>query len=158
MTGERKARLSSGTRLALAIVVSTVFVGVTTVGAITAVIYHAGTVEVEIDEEGGNRFSLSVPTTLVLAAIKFVPDEAFEDVAGELAMLWPVVRETCRELERCPDAVLVEVDGPRETVRVAKQGGSLVVDVRDGDNHVRVAVPIRTVDAVLDRFETISGL
>ena len=154
----KTTRLSSGTRLVLAIVVSIVFLGASTAGALTAALYNAGTVDAEIFEEGGKRLSLSVPSPLVLAALKLVPGEVFEEAAGELEPWWPVLREACRELARSPDAVLVHVDGPGEGVKIAKRDGTLVVDVNDGDFRVHVAVPIRTVAALLDKFEEAAGL
>lgn len=146
-------RISSGVRLFLAVVVSIVVIGAATVSVVAAAIYHAGSVEVEVVESGGDRISLSVPTTLVVAAVQLVPDDLIQEAAGEMEPWWPVVHEASRELVRCPDAVLVQVDGPDESVRVAKRGGELVVDVRDGGDRVHVVVPVRTISAVLDKLD-----
>jgi hypothetical protein len=52
-------------------------------------------------------------------------------------------------LHRSPDGLLVAVDSPDETVRITKEGSTLVIDVDDPDASVRVAVPLGAVTSVV---------
>jgi hypothetical protein len=64
----------------------------------------------------------------------------------------PAILAGARELERLPDFVLVEVESPRERVKVQKRGDYLVIDVDSDDETVHLSVPIRTV------HDTLAGL
>jgi len=58
------------------------------------------------------------------------------------------------ELEKLPDASLVEVEGPKEHVRVNIHFGSLTVDVDDPGETVHVSLPIRAARKVVEDLET----
>ena len=148
-----RPRLSSGTRLFVALVLSLVVGGVSTVAALAAVVYTAGTVEVEVFEKGGDHVSISVPSTMVTAAVKLVPDRLFAEAAEEVGAYWPACRAACRELARAPDGVYVSVTGPDLEVSVSKKDGRLRVDVEDDGDRVHVSVPIKAVLAVVERLE-----
>jgi hypothetical protein len=65
-----------------------------------------------------------------------------------------VARAVCRELDSCPDGVLVDVSGPRENVQIVKQGRVVVVDVDSREETVHVSVPLRSVSKILSKLET----
>ena len=61
----------------------------------------------------------------------------------------PIVDAAIPVLEDCPDGVFVEVIDPGEHVKVAKVGGSIVVDVKDSEDVVHVAVPLRAAESAI---------
>jgi hypothetical protein len=119
------------------------FVGTVAVGG--AMICSEGFISVKVHEKqaDGTRFSIIVPAALVPAALEFVPDRRLEKGSAELQPYLPVIDAALPALEDCPDGVFVEVIDPQEHVRVAKESGSIVVDVNDQGDIVHVAVPLR---------------
>jgi hypothetical protein len=94
-----------------------------------------------------------VPSTLVTAAVKLVPDRVFAEAAEEVGSYWPACRAACRELVRAPDGVYVSVTGPDLEVSVGKQDGRLRIDVEDGGDRVHVSIPMKAVVALVDKLE-----
>lgn len=140
-----------------------VLVALSVVGVITVVamattvvaVWRAGWIVVDVREarlDGGDRIGVRVPAALVEAVVRCVPDKAFAEARGEAEQWAPVAQAACRELQRCPDAVLVDVSGAGETVLVAKQGGRLVIRVDSDGDMVHVDMPLGTVAAVLKRL------
>ena len=154
MNTERPRRSSLG-RLVAAIVLSVVIAGLSTVAVLAAVVYHAGTVDVEIWEEQGEHVSISVPSTVVTAALKFLPASVCVEAAEEIAPYWEASQAAARELMEGPDAVWVEVTGPDLLVRVAKEDGELRVQVDDGGTRVHVSVPIDIVADIIDKIDSV---
>jgi hypothetical protein len=146
-------KLSSGTRLVLAIVVSVVVIGALSIGVVGAAIYRAGTVDVEVVDLDGSNVSLRLPGALIHAGVQFVPDRLLSDAAHEAEPWLPAARAAWEGLEEYDEVVLVEVDGPHEKVRVAKRGGVLVIDVDDHGTEVHIAVPFRTVSLLIDKLD-----
>lgn len=146
--------------IALTVACAMVFVG--TGVALAAAVASTGVVTVDVREEGpsGTRLLVPVPALVLdlgldvaqlavprdeLARIR-VPSAALR--AGEVRPFAPGITELARELERCPDATLVEVTSDRESVRVTKRGHTFVVDVDGPEGQVRVVLPARTLTRV----------
>jgi hypothetical protein len=146
-------KLSSGTRLALVIVLCVVVVFGATVGVVYAKVFHAGTIIVEVDQPQGDEVSIAVPASIVPAALSLVPASALRPAIEEARPWVPALTAAWDEIVRCPDVVLVQVDGPGETVEIAKRGKNLVIHVVDGGEEVHISIPVRTVSAVLDKLE-----
>jgi len=147
-----RRRLSSGTRLVLAIVVSAVVIAALSIGVVSAAIYRAGTVDVEVVDLDGSNVSLRLPGALIHAGVMFVPEHVLTEAAFETEPWWPAVRAAWEGLEEYDEVVLVEVDGPHEQVRVAKRGGVLVIDVNDHGTEIHIAVPVGTVSLLIDKL------
>lgn len=126
--------------------------------AVAAVVWHAGMITVQVREDwpGGDNINLRLPGALVTAAMQFVPDQALADAASHASAWAPMVRAMSRSMKRCPDCVLVSVNSPGEAVRISKRGRHLVIDVREADGDVHVAVPFGVVDPIMHRLERIS--
>ena len=58
-----------------------------------------------------------------------------------------------RQFHDLPDCTLVEVDKQNEKVRISKQGDSLVVNVDDRTDHVRLRVPLQMVDRLMEAID-----
>jgi hypothetical protein len=58
-----------------------------------------------------------------------------------------------RELHDLPDCTLVEVDKRNEKVRISKQGNSLLVNVDDPQEHIRLRIPLQTVELLMEAID-----
>ena len=116
-----------------------------------ALLFHQGVVHVEVHEkrDKGANFHIILPATVISAAAMAVPDEKIARHAAQLEKVLPAARIAARELENCPDTVLVEVTSNREYVRVEKVGRSIKIDVESPREEVHVSVPLATIDSVL---------
>jgi hypothetical protein len=125
-----------------------------TAGVVGA-IYQQGMIRVEVRERGpgGLDLSLRVPAVLVRAAVLLVPARLEEEARAQLSVWGPIAVAACRELEDCPDALLVHVGGGEEEVRVEKRNGAIDLRFASSDEQVRVSVPVRVVGAVLTRLD-----
>lgn len=117
--------------------------------ALAGTVAATGTITVAVVEHAsdGTRIWIPVPALLadlgLMAVGVLAPAEALDEVRRETGEFLPVLREVARELERLPDATLVEVETDGETVRVRKVGGDFEIDVRSRDVDVSVQVPAR---------------
>lgn len=141
-------------RVLIALTVASAMVFVGTGVALAAAVASTGVVTVDVREEGpsGTRLLVPVPA-LVLdlglgVAQLAVPRDELARIRAEVRPFAPGITELARELERCPDATLVEVTSDRESVRVTKRGHTFVVDVDGHDGQVRVVLPARTLTRV----------
>lgn len=111
------------------------------------VIAATGMVTVKIDEAGpgGNRLYIPVPAILVHAGMAVLPalveEDVWEEVRTDLGEWAPVAAEALRAVEDAPDAVLVEIESERESVRIEKDGRSLEIRVRDGKDSFEISLP-----------------
>jgi len=153
VTPAREHRSPSWGRLIVAVVLSLGVGGVSAAAVVAAAVYHAGTIDVEIDQSGGEHVSIAVPSSLVNAAVKLLPDRVYADAASEVAPYWDACRAAVREIQRAPDGVLVQVDGPDLNVLVAKHDGRLRIDVVDARDRVQVSVPLATVRQIVEELE-----
>ena len=118
------------------------------------VAYSEGAVMVSVRERKpeGTRIWLPVPALLVEVGMRFVPAKDLRDASAQIRPWLPAIRAASTELERCPDATLVEVESRTEHVRVSKSGDTLEVDVEDGDDTVHVSVPVEFVNSMAEEL------
>jgi hypothetical protein len=116
----------------------------------------AGFVTVKVHEKkpDGTHLRLYVPAVIGTAGIRVLPEDRLEHVARNFKGFLPALRVAAEELDRLPDGPLVEVIDSRESVRVAKEGGALVVEVTSDKEDVYVAVPMRTIRRVVSSLES----
>lgn len=137
---------------ALGVAFAMLFVG--TGVALAATVATSGVVTVRIQETGpdGVRLFIPVPAAaldLGLGVVTLaIPTVELARLRAEAAPYQPALAAAARGLEECPDATLVEVLTDRESVRVTKRGGTLVIDVDADDGRVRVALPARSLTKV----------
>jgi len=110
-------------------------------------------VKVHEKKPGGAHVVFAVPGGAACAALAFVPNRAFGRAAPELRRWLPAMEAALAELERTPDATLVEVEEKRKTVHVRVKSGGLVIDVDSPDETVHVAVPGAVASAALSRLK-----
>jgi hypothetical protein len=116
-----------------------------------AALSSQGFIHVSVNERAadGHHINLIVPAALVPVTLKFVPRQNLAEAAQNIRANMALIDAALPALEECPDGVFVEVTEPGEHVRVAKRGGSIVIDVRDSDETVHVSVPLRAAESAI---------
>jgi hypothetical protein len=129
---------------------------VITAGLGTAYILQDGLIRVTVEEyrKDGTNLHLYVPAELAPLAAHFVPGKEFHGKIGEMRKMLPVLQMMSAELAKLPDSVLVEVRDGDEYVRVAKSGSGIEVEEESPREHVHVYVPLR---AIYDTAEVVQG-
>lgn len=146
----RKSRFKRFVAIALLLLFTPIFVFGATVAA-------TGTVTVSVQEKDGVNLWIPVPALLfdlaVFAAPRLMPEDALAEARRELAPYHETLSALAAEIEKIPSgSVLVEVKGGDEHVRISKEWRSfdIVVDSEDAD--VRVSIPARLLSRSLDLF------
>lgn len=107
-------------------------------------------VDVREGGDGGHRIWVPVPLALARIAATFAPAEARVVEVPELEPHLPLVIAVVDELMEQPDFTLVEVRSCDELVMIRKQGGRLVIEVRErGGDEVFCQLPLKTARKVL---------
>jgi hypothetical protein len=121
----------------------------------TSVVLKDGIIEVNVQEKRpeGSHIHLYVPATAATWGIHLAPKERLAEHLRGNAEELALARLAVRELEKLPDTVLVQVDSPKEHVRIAVSGGSVVIDADDPGETVHVHVPIRAVRKVIEDLQ-----
>ena len=111
-------------------------------------------IHVRVDEAEGAKVNLNLPMSLVEVALEAAGRDAFDsdklrlDSRGDLKL--EDLRRTWRELRDAGDTDLVEVRDGDEHVRVFRRGETVYVHVdEDKDKTVRIEMPASIVDALL---------
>jgi hypothetical protein len=133
-------------------IVSKVLLGMTLTAA---VVMKDGMIEVNVQEkhDGGSHVHLFVPATVATWGVHLAPQEKLRDHLRNSREHLAIARVALKEMEKLPDAVLVEVESPTEHVRVQTRGGSFLVDVDDRGETVHVTMPIRAARKVVEELE-----
>jgi hypothetical protein len=122
----------------------------------TLVVMKDGIIEVNVQEHrpNGDHIHLYVPATVATWGVHLAPEERLKEHLRQSKEHLAIARAALKELEKLPDAVLVEVESPKEHVRVATHSGSFVVDVNDPGETVHVSLPIRAARKVVEDLES----
>lgn len=117
-----------------------------------------GFVEVNVVEKHPETHHIFVVAPAMLAPIgmHFVPRHHLAEAARQVKPYLPVIHAALDGLRDTEDVTLVEVQEPDEHVTVRKEGGSIIVDVRDKDETVHVSVPIRAVSSTIEELAAAS--
>lgn len=113
-----------------------------------------GMIEVKVTERQPEVHHVYViaPAMLAPIAVHFAPQRELSHAAAEVRPWMPTIRAALDQLRETDDMTLVEVKEPGEHVRVAKEGGSIVVDVEDPDDTVHVSTPIRAISSTIEQL------
>lgn len=129
-----------------------------TVAWAASTVVNDGFVTVRVHERGagGTHLYLPIPGAAVRAAALAVrlDGRAQRRLQTELAEVGPVLAALGKQLEKCPDARLVEVESEDEHIVIEKRGGSLRIAVDDRGDQVRITIPMRLASDLLDHFGT----
>jgi hypothetical protein len=107
-------------------------------------VYDQGAVRVDVREKtrDGKHIYLVVPAVVLPAAARLVPRDKLKDARRNIGPWLPTIKVATKELARCSDGPLVEVDSNGEHVRIHKQGRSLFIAVDSEEEAVRVSFPL----------------
>lgn len=113
-----------------------------------------GLIEVNVVERRPEVHHVFViaPAMLVPIGMHFAPRRDLSRAAAQIQPWMPTIRAALEQLRESDDVLFVEVRDPGEHVRVAKQGGSIVVDVEDADETVHVSTPIRAISSTVEQL------
>ena len=125
-----------------------------TLAVATAYTFHEGTIRVAVAEHGagGSHVPVWGPAALGPAALHCVPDNKLQEAAAHAHEALPIVKIVAKELENYPNAEFVQVDSTEEHVKVSVHGGKIYVDVQDHGDEVHVAVPVSTIQDVIENI------
>jgi hypothetical protein len=121
-----------------------------TVVLATAYTFREGVLQVDVDETHGRgqHVHVWVPAAIVPMAMHFVPRNRMLRAGEESEKFMPLVHAVAKELQKYPEAELVEVhDGP-QYVRIRTHHGNLMIDAEEPGQTVHVSCPLATIDDV----------
>jgi hypothetical protein len=109
--------------------------------------FREGVIRVDVDEhrDGGSHVHFWVPAAAVPMAMHFVPKQHLREAATHACEFMPLVQIVTKELRRYPDTTFVDVKDGDDHVRVSTVGTKLQIDVVNRQENVHVAVPLTTV-------------
>ena len=136
-------------------------VGMAIVGSALAgagIICSEGMISVNVETRQPEKHHVYVvaPAMLVPIAMHFIPKEHLAEHAHEIQPWLPTIRASLDALSESEDITFVEVKEPGQNVRVAKSGGSIVVDVNENDETVHVSTPIRAMSSAIEELAAAS--
>jgi hypothetical protein len=100
----------------------------------------------------GHHIRVMAPALLLPIGMHFAPKDGISEASEEIQPWLPTIRAALSQLRECDDFVFVEVKEPGQQVRVAKSGGSMVVDVNDEEQSVHVSAPIRAMSSAVEEL------
>ena len=112
--------------------------------------FHEGLLRVDVDETHGQGSHVHVwaPAAMVPVAMHFVPRRVMERAGERAGRYMPLVHALAKELQKYPEAELVEVRDGKEHVHIRTHKGTLLIDVDEPGQEVHVACPLATIDDV----------
>ncbi len=123
-----------------------------------AYVFHEGVIRVDVDEKRGDckHVHVWVPATVVPVALHVVPQQKLRQAAEQARPYLPLLREVVKELEKYPNAELVDVQQGGQDVHVSVHNGRIYVDAVSSDQNIHVRVPVETISDVADRLESVA--
>jgi hypothetical protein len=120
-----------------------------------AYVFHEGVISVNVDENrlDGSHVHVWVPATAVPVGLAVVPRHHLEKAARQVRPFLPMLRELSKELNKYPNAELVDVRNANEHVRITVRDGKLYVDAVTDSEDIHVSFPTETISDVADRLE-----
>lgn len=112
-------------------------------------------VEVMEDGEEGAKVKVNLPLSMARIALEMAPEDVFAEGRMQIDdhdFTIDDLRELWKELRESGDAEFVTVEDGDETVRVFRKGDRIFVQTDEdgeGDETVRIEVPVALVDALL---------
>lgn len=112
--------------------------------------FREGLVRVDVDETHahGSHVHVWAPAAVIPMAVHFVPRSKMEEAGERAGQYMPIVHAIAKELQKYPEAELVEVRDGNDHVHIRTHNGTLLIDVEEPGEHVHVACPLSTIDDV----------
>ncbi len=112
--------------------------------------FREGLIRVDVDETRGEEHHVHVwvPAAMVPMAMHFVPRSQMLRAGERSAEFMPLMHAVAKELQKYPEAELVEVHDGEQYVRIRTHNGSLMIDAEEPGQTVHVSCPLATIDDV----------
>lgn len=112
--------------------------------------FREGLIRVDVDETRGQGHHVHVwaPAAIVPMAMHFVPRRQMLRAGEQSAKFMPLVHAVAKELQKYPEAELVEVHDGEQYVRIRTHNGNLLIDADEPGQTVHVSCPLATIDDV----------
>jgi hypothetical protein len=113
--------------------------------------FHEGILRVD-EDHGDGRHHVWVPAAIVPMALHVIPRHRIERAASHARPWLPMLRALTKELERYPEAELVEVRDGKQHVHIRTHDGKLLIDVTEPDANVHVVCPLVMMEDVSEEL------
>ena len=125
------------------------FAGTAVAGA--GLLCSQGMIEVNVVQKRpeGHHISVIAPALLLPIGLHFTPKDRISEASAEIQPWLPIIRTALAQLRESDDFTLVEVKEPGQHVRVAKSGGSILVDVNCEEETVHLSAPIPAISSAV---------
>jgi len=112
--------------------------------------FREGLLRVDVDEHrvNGSHVHVWLPAAVVPMALHFVPRGKLEEAGEGAGKFMPLVHAVAKELQKYPEAELVEVQDGEQHVHIRTHDGTLLIDADEPGQTVHVACPLATIDDV----------
>ena len=129
-----------------------------TVALATVYIFHEGLIRLDVDEQtpGGSHIHLWLPATTVSVGLRLAPRRPLSQAARKARPYLPALREVSKELERCPNAELLDLTDRTSHVRLSVRQGQLFLDVVTNADNIHISAPAATLEDLADRLEALA--
>jgi hypothetical protein len=129
-----------------------------TVALAGAYTFRQGLLRVDVDETRGNgqHVHVWVPAAIVPMAMHLVPRHQMECAGHQAGRFMPLVHAVAKELQKYPEAELVEVRDGDQFVHIRTHNGSLLIDANEPGQTVHVSCPLATIDDVSRELATLA--
>ena len=117
--------------------------------------FHQGLIRVDVDEyrDGGAHVHTWVPAALVPAALHFVPKHNLQRATYRANAWMPMMRTLLKELEKYPNADLIDVQDGDTHAQIRTLNGKLQIDVSEPRENVHVLCPLVTLRGVATQLQ-----
>jgi len=115
--------------------------------------FHEGILRVDEDHGDGRHVHVWVPAAIVPMALHVIPRHRLEHAAADARPWLPMVRALTKELEKYPEAELVEVRDANQHVRIRTHNGKLLIDFTEPSENVHVVCPLVMMEDVTRELE-----
>jgi hypothetical protein len=115
-------------------------------------IFHEGILRIDEDHGDGRHVHVWVPAAIVPMALHVIPRNRIERAARSARLWLPTLRALTKELERYPEAELVEVRDGKQHVHIRTHDGKLLIDVTEPDANVHVVCPLVMMEDVSEEL------
>ena len=120
--------------------------------------FRQGVIRVDVDETRGRGSHVHVwaPAAIVPMAMHFVPREQMLRAGEQSEKFMPLVHAVAKELQKYPEAELVEVHDGEQYVRIRTHNGNLMIDADEPGQTVHVSCSLSTIDDVARELATLA--
>ncbi|MGA7615182.1 MAG: hypothetical protein WBX15_08370 [Thermoanaerobaculia bacterium] len=145
--------MTRAAKTALIAVFAVLILGAVAITAGAWAVYNAvtgpGAMRVHVtDHRSGDRVAISLPSGIVNTVLRLTPVWGIDVHDDDVEQWGPALQAMAAELDRIPDAVLVEVHDGDQHVQISKRNGGLMIDVTSPDEEVHVQLPPETMRIV----------